>query len=222
MNDRELIRRVRRLGAGLKRAAKWQGASVEVVDADKDHFVYELLCFLTVALAATKTYTAIMTLRHNSKLRMSVPLFPRSPGLKKNFSLLILSQPDKTVAFELCPGIYITDKCGKPRALDINLLIGNSSEAPHYKELCAVWDAKYVSDAAKRLSDVAVGDFVINFEELGKPLPPQSWITSIADAAFQKSGVLTNGQRSTELDAMLQSRGVCETSNFPKKPATRP
>jgi hypothetical protein len=222
MSDRDLIRRVRELGDALQRASVWQGPRIEV-DGARDDFVYELLCYLTVALAAVGPFIAELILRYPRKTTGKLlPLFPKKPGYKKNFSYLVLKTPDGKVAFELCPGVWITDRHGKDRAPDINLLLPNGGDNPGYTDLRVVWDAKYVQDEAKLLADTAVSDFVFTFEELGSPEAPADWGNAIAVPAFRGSGLLTNGRPSTEPLETLRKRRVFETSRFPKNPATRP
>lgn len=220
MSDADLARRVRQLGSALRRAAQWQGSSIEV-DGAKDDFVYELLCYISAALAATGHFKPTLILRPHRRSKKMVPLFPKKPGCKRNFSLLLLSRSNK-IEFELCPGIFVEDRYGKRRAPDINLLCANAPEDPQHLHLCAMWDAKYVQDEGQRVADTAVSDFVVTFEELGGPTPPGTWSNVISVQAFRASGLITNGCESTERPAMLKQRKVCETSGFPKKPSTRP
>jgi hypothetical protein len=220
MSDADLVRRVRQLGSALRRAAQWQGSSIEV-DSTKDDFVYELLCYISAALAATGPFEPTLILRPHRRTKKMVPLFPKKPGCKRNFSLLLLSRSNK-IEFELCPGIFVEDRYGKRRAPDINLLCANAPEDPQHSHLCAIWDAKYVQDETQRVADTAVSDFVVTFEELGGPNRPVTWSNVISVQAFRASGLITNGCESTERPAMLKQRNVCETSGFPKKPSTRP
>ena len=221
MNDLDLVRRVHQLGNALKRAAQWQGSSIEV-DSAKDDFVYELLCYVSAALAAAIHFKTELILRPHPKSKKMVPLFPKKPGHKKNFSLLLLRRPDSKVEFELCPGIVVEDRHGKRRAPDINLLCANAPADPKHIHLCAMWDAKYVRDDSQRVADTAVSDFVVTFEELGGPTPPSNWSSVIGIQAFRASGIITNGCESTERVGMLKQRKICETHGFPKKPTTRP
>jgi hypothetical protein len=221
MSDRDLRRRVRELGDALKRAAQWQGSSI-AVDGNKDDFVYESLCYLSVGVAATSHFTLTLVLRPNPKSGQPIPLFPKKPGYKKNFSFLVLKGSDGQIAFELCPGIFVKDRHGKRRAPDINLLCASSEEQPGHADLRAIWDAKYVYDETKRLADTAVSDFVVTFEELGSPNAPAAWIAHMPIQAFRDSGLITNGCPSTEVPAMLALRKIRETSGFPKMPVTRP
>jgi hypothetical protein len=221
MSDQDLVRRVRKLGDALKRAAQWHGSSIEV-DGAKDDFVYELLCYICAALASTGYFKPTLVLRQHRKSKKMVPLFPKKPGCKKNFSLLLLSRPDAKSEFELCPGIFVVDRHGKRRAPDINLLCANAADEPSHQHLCAIWDAKYVRDATQRLADTAVSDFVVTFEELGSPAAPENWSKVIGMQAFLASGLITNGCPSTEKQAMLRQRKISETSGFPRNPSTRP
>lgn len=221
MSDSDLVRRVRELGESLARAARWQGSAIEV-DGAKDDFVYELLCYLTIAVATSSNFTVTLVLRQHPKLEQLAPLFPKKPGNKGNFSFLVLRETDGQIAFELCPGISIKDRYGKRRAPDISLLRANSGDDPAHVDLYGIWDAKYVQDEASRLADTAVSDFVFTFEELGSPVPPSKWTDHVTIQAFRGSGLLTNGCPSTEPPATLTQRKICETSGFPKKPNSRP
>jgi hypothetical protein len=221
MSDADLVRRVRELGSALRRAAQWQGSSIEV-DSAKDDFVYELLCYVSAALAATTHFNVTLVLRPHPKSKKLVSLFPRKPGCKKNFSLLLLKGLGDQIVFQLCPGIFVEDRHGKRRAPDINLLAADAAEDPAHLHLLAMWDAKHVRDQTQRLADTAVSDFVVTFEELGSPVPPGSWANAIGMQAFFASGLITNGCPSTERAAMLKQRKVSETSGFPEMPVTRP
>jgi hypothetical protein len=221
VSDRDLVRRVRKLGDALEKAAEWQGSLIEV-DGAKDYFVYELLCYASAALAATTHFKVTLVLRPHPKSKKLVSLFPRKPGCKKNFSLLLLKGSGDQIVFQLCPGIFVEDRHGKRRAPDINLLAADAAEDPAYLHLLAMWDAKHIRDQTQRLADTAVSDFVVTFEELGSPVPPGNWTNAIGTQAFFASGLITNGCPSTERPAMLKQRKVSETSGFPKKPLTRP
>lgn len=221
MSDRDLVRRVRQLADDLRRAAQWQGSSIEV-DGAKDDFVYELLCYVSAALGAAGHFRVTLILRPHPTSKKLVPLFPKKPGCKKNFSLVLLKNSGDQIEFELCPGIFVEDRHGKRRAPDISLLCANAAEDPSHVHLRAMWDAKYVQDETRRVADTAVSDFVVTFEELGSPAAPANWATVIGIKAFFASGLITNGCPSTERPAMLQQRKVSETSGFPKSPATRP
>jgi len=168
MSDADLVLRIRGLGDALKRAARWQGSPI-AVDGAKDDFVYELLCYFTVAVASANHFKVALTLRKHPTTGKLAPLFPKKPGRKKNFSFLALTEASGQPGFELCPGIFITDRHGKRRAPDINLLCAAAAIDPAHTDLCAIWDAKYVYDETKRLADTAVSDFVYTFEELGYP-----------------------------------------------------
>ena len=221
MSDRDLVRQIRALGESLERASRWQGSAIEV-DGAKDDFVYELLCYLTIAVATTSHFAVTLILRRHPKSKQLAPLFPKKPGNKGNFSFLVLREIDGQIAFELCPGILIKDRYGKRRAPDISLLCANSGDDPAHGDLQGIWDAKYVQKEASRLADTAVSDFVFTFEELGSPAPPSRWTHCVGIQAFRGSGLLTNGCHSTEPLATLTQRRIYETSGFPKKPTTRP
>jgi hypothetical protein len=178
MSDRDLVRRVRDIADTLERAAEWQGTSIEV-DGDKDDFVFELLCYASAALAATGHFKVTLIMRPHPRSKKLVPLFPRKPGLKKNFSLSLLKNSGSQIEFQLCPGIFVEDRHGKKRAPDFNLLGADAADDPSHLHLHAMWDAKYVRDESKRLADTAVTDFVVTFEELGSPTPPLNWTNII-------------------------------------------
>jgi hypothetical protein len=219
MSSRNLLRRLKSTSNALERAARWRGSRHEV-DAANDHYVYELLCYFSIALAAAQKFeTEIVAVKRFGKLGAH---WPRSHGHKSSFSYIRLNSRQAKPLFELCPGIEVLDLNEKPRSPDVNLLRAGGSATPGSKDLHAIWDAKYVYDPSKRLSDKDVGDFVYTYEELGAPKAPPSWTQLITNVEFKYSGLLTNGDFSTERDAALSKRGICETKNFPHSPQTRP
>jgi hypothetical protein len=221
MSSRELIRRVKSAAANLKRAAEWRG-SLTAFDADTDHYVYELFCYFSAALAAAEAFEVEIVAVKHPHTGKPAALWPRSPGNKPNFSHVRVNGEQAEPLFDLCPGIRIADRHGKPRAADINLLCAASPDAPTWRDLYAIWDAKYVYKGDKRLSDKDVADFAHTFEKLGAPSLPTSWTRAMAGAAFRYSGLLTNGDFSSEPDQALAEDGIYETCNFPRAPKTRP
>lgn len=218
-----MVAQLKRAAAELKKAAKWNGSSL-AVDANSDGYVYELLCYFHVALAAKHCF-GIQVAGYITKVpgKRVVARWPKSPGMKKNFSFLqLIDSHSKSIGFQLCPGIKITDKHGKKRAPDINLLSSNAPHQPTYKDLLACWDAKHRSNPLVRLSDAEVSDFIYTYQQLGQPAPPTSWSANLASSTYSKSGLFTNGDKSTELDKALSENGISETHNFPAKPVTRP
>jgi hypothetical protein len=227
LNSRELIRRTKAAATELARASKWR-SSLKEFDADEDHYVYELFCYFSAALAAAEAFEVDIVAVKHPRTGKRAALWPRGPGNKPNFSYIKLnrsvelngSEPEPL--FELCPGIRIVDRYGKARAADINLLRTASPDAPTWQDLYAIWDAKYVYKSDKRLSDEAVADFAYTFKKLGAPSAPSSWTRAVAGAAFRYSGLLTNGAFSTEPAQALREDGIYETSDFPRAPKTRP
>jgi hypothetical protein len=222
-DSRQMLRKLKAVAERLKNAAVWHDSG-EHVDVLKDHYVFELLVFFHAALAAKRKFD--VSLAGNVKPG-SPPLaiWPRKPGLKKNFSYLQICETHEGVTrlvFQLCPGIKIADRHGKARSPDVNLLLASATDDPKYDDMCACWEAKFVANAQNRLSDSDVGDFVHTFQQLANPTPPETWERAIGEAAFRISGILTNGQTSTELDAALAENGITETSTFPSNSKTRP
>jgi hypothetical protein len=219
MSSRDLLRRLKFAAKELERAARWRGSRREV-DAANDPYVYELLCYFSIVLAAAQKFeTEIVAVKRFGKLGA---YWPRSHGHKASFSYIRLNSRQAQPLFELCPGIEILDLNDKARSPDVNLLRAGGSATPAAKDLHAIWDAKYTYDLNKRLSDKDVADFAYTYEELGAPKAPSSWAQAVTNAEFKHSGLLTNGDFSTERDAALSKRGICETKNFPHSPQTRP
>lgn len=224
MKSRELSKRLIEIAAELKRAATWNGSGL-AVDATGDPFLYELLCYFHVALKASENYTVRVDGRTGtSKGGKLAALWPKKPGLKRNFSYLRLT-PKSNVpqpSFQLCPGIKIEDRHQKQRAPDINLMRGDTPSTPTYTHLLLCWDAKYTGRAGSRLADDAVSDFIFTVWQLGNPVPDPSWLSKVSAPECQKCGLLTNALGSTERDATLQAHNVSETREFPTNPSTRP
>lgn len=222
MSDAKRIARdLRAAAARLKRAAVWKGSGL-AVDAKNDSYVFELLCYFNVALAAKQNFAISVDGKTKSgKDGKLAALWPKSPGLKENFSFLRLKS-SAGVEYQLCPGIKIKDKHGKLRAPDVNLLGGSANSHPSCPDLLACWDAKYSEYTTSPLSDQAVSDFIYTYQQLGKPTPPSNWRTLVSGEPYQRSGVLTNAQPSSEPDGALAENGLAETSGFPHSPQTRP
>lgn len=218
-----MVAKLKAAAAELKKAAKWNGSRL-AVDANSDNYVYELLCYFHVALAAKDCFDIqVAGYIVNGPRKKRVATWPKSPGMKQNFSFLQLTEAHtQNASFQLCPGIKVTDKNGKKRAPDINLLSGNAPDQPTHQNLLACWDAKHRSNPLVRLSDTDVSDFVYTYQQLGQPTPPASWTANLANPTYSKSGLFTNGNESTELDKALDEYGISETNNFPAKPVTRP
>jgi len=222
MDSLELIRRVRKATKALRRASSWNG-SWQKVDAESDDFVYEHLCYLKATLMAEPSFRLKVVTRPHRTTGKPTALWPRKPGKKSTFSYFLLSsRVNNANVFQLCPGIRIGDKDGKYRAPDINLLKGNCSDSPSHSDLLGIWDAKYLSKKGASLPDTQVSDFVFTFEQLGSPNPPSAWCAAVGAPVFQGSGLITNGEFSTERNATLAQRQVRETKTYPDNPETRP
>ncbi len=228
-----LVGQLKAIAVELKKAAVWNGTSL-AVDAATDDFLFELYCYFQMAIWQKKKYVIRVAGNVTPPKKAKKQAFnsgkanlkdeahwPKKPALKTNFSYLSLKLKNGSEAYQLCPGIRVTDKHGKDRAPDINLLVSNASDTPTYSDLCGCWDAKYTSKSNRPLPDIAVSDFIYTFQELGSPMPPTGW-TKSAELPGKKSGLLTNGSMSSEKDMALKSHQISETNNFPKAPHTRP
>ena len=207
----------------LRPAAVWQGSG-KPVDAAKDDYVFELLCFFHIAMAAQTRFR--VAVRGKVELgKVPIARWPKKPGLKANFSYLDLRSREESTAeisYQLCPGIEIADRFGKARSPDANLLRGLAGPNPNHQDLHACWDAKFILNSAARVSDVAIADFAYTYGVLGSPTAPSAWTTAVELPVFRHSGVMTNGKESTEPSDALLSAGIQETANFPHAPLTRP
>lgn len=222
MTTKTTIAKLQAVAKQLKKAAKWNGSLVGV-DAKTDDYVFELLCLYDIALAKGLLKATIVARADPDKPTSKIARWPKKPGEMKNFSYFKLEDPKlNNLVFRLCPGINVTDKHGKNRAQDINLLKAGTSELPKHTELLGCWDAKYVSDPLKRMSDVAVADFIYTFRSLGSPTTSDLWKSTVTIARYKKSGLITNGENSTEPDSALVDEGIFETKKFPDAAATRP
>jgi hypothetical protein len=223
-DSKELVRRLRKVAENLRKAAVWNGSGL-AVDATKDDYLYELLCYFQLAvLSASKFNVRIAGAVGTSKAGVSFAKWPKKSGYKTNFSYLSIEQAaGKAEIFQLCPGIRIRDIHGKNRAPDIILLSAGAPGRPTFQHVLACWDAKYTSRPESRLPDTAVSDFIFTFIQLGKPIPPPTWVGALGTPFCQKSGLLTNGDESTEFSSTLSAHGVSETHHYPfGKSITRP
>jgi hypothetical protein len=223
-DSKTLLEQLTEVSEKLKVASTWR-RSRKHVDAADDNYVYEILCLFLIADAAGSSFRLTVAGKFASGPGV-VALWPRSPGLKKNFSFFEMRGKGVEVTgnllFQLCPGVKINDRHGKDRAPDANLLQGSATDNPSWKDLLACWDAKFVLDPVSRLADSQVSDFIHTHQQLGAPTAPPSWVHAIAGPAFRCSGLLTNGRPSTEREEALSENGVQETSGFPNRPTTRP
>jgi hypothetical protein len=222
-NARAVVRALHDAAEQLAKAAVWNGSRLEV-DAHKDNYVFELLCYFTLGLAARSSYALRLEGTTTTRRGKRKARWPKSPGLKANFAYLRLTPSSRSAAggFQLCPGIEIKDKYSKARAPDINLLRENTTKSPTYRDLLGCWDAKYSARPSAPLRDEAVADFIYTHQQLGSPVPPSEWTAAVKKREYLRSGVLTNAQCSSEPNGALASNNVTETSNFPQAPSTRP
>lgn len=223
-DSKTLLEQLTEVSERLKVASTWR-RSRKHVDAKDDDYVYEILCLFLIAAAAGSSFRLTVSGKFASGPGV-VALWPRSPGLKKNFSLFEVHGKGVEMTgnslFQLCPGVKINDRHGKDRAPDANLLQGSATDTPSWRDLLACWDAKFVLDAVSRLADTQVSDFIHTHQQLGAPTAPKAWVHALDEAAFRCSGLLTNGRPSTEPDEALSENGIQETSGFPRRPTTRP
>ena len=219
---RELAASLKEVAARLKTAAVWNGTGL-AVDAKTDDYVYELLCYFKAATAAMAGFRLeIAGYVGKAKSGKIQARWPKSPGLKANFSYIRLLNGQQE-RFQLCPGIRIADIHGKDRAPDISLQTAGAPAGPTHSHLVGVWDAKYTAAKGSRVPDVAVADFAYTFHQLGCPAPPSTWLNVVPHNEWRCSGVLTNGKASTEPTAALAASGVAETCEYPSAAAsTRP
>ena len=222
-NPKSLVRALREVAEKLGKAAVWNGSGL-AVDAKRDNYVFELLCYFTLGVIAADAGYALQIEGTTAGWRGKVVArWPKGPGFKKKFSYLKLtSLSGSGPGFQLCPGIEIVDKHGKARAPDINLLNENASMTPGYADLLGCWDAKYSTHASSPLRDEAVADFIHTHQQLGSPIPPPWWVAVVKKPPYLRSGILTNAQPSSERNGALAENSITETSNFPWSPATRP
>ena len=221
----DLVRNLKQAAAKLKTAAVWNGTGL-AVDAKRDDYIYELLCYFRAADAAgsgfgLKIAGATATTRNGRRAAK----WPKKPGKKANFSYISLRdfKSGSHEQFQLCPGVKVTDIHGKARAPDISLLLAGAPAEPTCSHVAGVWDAKYTASEDARVPDVAVADFVYTFHQLGSPKPPPTWLGVVSNKEWRCSGVLTNGKESTEPTAALMASGISETSEYPSGAvATRP
>jgi hypothetical protein len=229
-SSKELIKRLQTVSEALRRAAKWKGSGLAVdLGSAEGNFLFELHCFFSCAVDASQSFSLSVggnTIRVGRGLKAR---WPRGPGLKVNFSYFILRNAVSGVSvFQLCPGVNVTDKFGKERSPDISLQKPGAGSNPTFNDLHSLWDAKYTIRPTRPLSDVAVSDFIYTVEAFGRPSPPAVWkagvknLSNTSGRPWTRSGLITNGQHSTEPILALQHFGVGETWGFPDAPCHRP
>jgi hypothetical protein len=217
--SRALVRSLQQVAAKLRTAAVWNGTRL-AVDAARDDFLYELCCYFRAALEAAPSFTLkVAGATGTTKRGKPAAKWPKKPGKKQNFSYLSLLDGSRE-RFQLCPGIKITDVHGKNRAPDVILLDRGAPSAPTFAHVLAIWDAKYTSSPASRLPDTEVSDFIFTFQQLGTPKMSLEWSQAMNTAEWRSSGLLTNGEPSTEPSAVLVAHGVSETCRYPDGPST--
>ena len=223
MTDTRILKRLHAAATQLRKAARWKGSSIGV-DATTDSYVFELLCFFDVALASGGLTPTIVARTDRRKGRQPIAKWPKSPAEMSNYSYLLLT--DKTtgdLVYRLCPGIKIEDTDGKKRAPDVNLLVAGTSEKPVHTDLVLSWDAKFVTDPAGAMSDVGVADFIYTLNHCLQPSGSRvRWLAETTEKRYRASGLVTNGDMSSERDAALKRAGIFETARFPLNPSTRP
>jgi hypothetical protein len=221
MKQHAIIEQVKTVSQKLRRACRWAGSMADV-DADEDDFLYEILCYLTLAKESLAAHELILVARPLSSKVKPVARWPRKPGKKQNFSYLKLHDASiGTHIYDLCPGIRIVDREHKERSPDVSLTVPTGDTTPEYHHVRGVWDAKFRLNAAHRIDDTEVSDFVFTFWQFGKPSVPVSFQATVP-AEFRRAGLLSNGVDSTERDETLIAWEIQETTNYPLLPKTRP
>ncbi|MBY0264963.1 MAG: hypothetical protein K2W84_01035 [Burkholderiales bacterium] len=232
MSKKEMLRGIKAYADALARAGRWGGQSARPVNLKNDYYVYELLCFFKIASEVKSKFIVELSGNYEKKIggvrggggsiEMHA-LWPMGPANKSNFSFFCLTEKsDQNFIYQLCPGTNVEDMHGKLRAPDISLQKGDAPMNPTFNDVIACWDAKHSIHVGNTLPDTAVSDFAYTVAQFGKPVPPAKWTSLVKLPALRCSGLLTNGEWSTEPDAALAAAGIAETKNFPDEPLTRP
>lgn len=176
-------------------------------------FLFEMVVLHALVVELKARGWTVEAVPRNGKHR-----FPRGPALKANHSWIRLER-DGT-KWQLVHGTQIRDRFGKPRAPDLSLQKGDAPLDPEAKHVVAIWDAKLrgESEAAQGAS-ISDGEFrsflsVLYWLNVPEPGDPAEAPLASFPPAFEVRGLITNGKRPTEPDALFLHEGVGVTEHF--------
>lgn len=209
--DELLLDAARGLASALKKASCWP-TSRKVFDLENDG-LYELYCLLRAVRVLRMGAAYALTYYPGSGPTMHS--FPRAPARKAGRPRFeIRDRKGGGLLWQLCYGTAIRDRHGHDRHPDISFQNGTASDEPTHNDIVMMWDAKYRTDRADRISEQDVATFYMWVDSLGLNARAVPNI-DLAELEYLLGNTLvTNGNPSTEKDDLLRSRNMRECWNF--------
>ena len=220
MTNKELIERLQRASKALTRATTWEGSITRMRGAELQ-YLFEFACYLHLLRQFKQNYSLGLVKR--TKAGSKIACWPKAPSDKAQWSYFTLKPRSGTgKSWQLCAGTGIEDIHGQERHPDISLQTAEASDTPCHHEVTAIWDAKFRKKPTSRMSSGDVASFIMFMRQLEiakKPVPAPLAFAKKGSAASglkmaSASGLITNGEYSTEPTPMLVAEAVQETASY--------
>jgi hypothetical protein len=212
--DIALINSVQVSAQAMGVAASWSsGTPVNV----KDDFLYELYLLFRLIDALNANYDVEYIPGAGAKAHE----FPKKPADKAGKPRFhVKDRTSQTVLFQLCAGTKAADRNGDERGLDLSIQTAASSDAPKAVDVLQIFDAKYRTDNAARITHPEFSAFAHWVELFDLRGMPNAGLMFGALNDLNANCLVTNGDPSTELDVECTRVSVREVSDFhPHTPA---
>lgn len=187
---------------------------------DKEYFLFELkVLFSLLEHLASHGWEISATNKQMDKITL-----PRSPGHKGNFTYFCITNKETGGQWQVVHGTQIRDPFDEERAPDISLQRSGASTSPTFKDVVAIWDAKFRGHGDKKADDKKADDnmndaeyrsFVWVRDKLKIPRPHSSTDPLVGwPPAYEVSALITNGDGPTENERVLLEDAVSVTCWF--------
>lgn len=220
MTHKVLLDKLRKASKGLTKATTWENSLTRMHGANLQ-YIFEFICYLHLLKQFKANYS--LSLVKRARAGSMIACWPKAPSNKAQWSYFNLKpRSGKGQSWQLCAGTGIEDIHGHERHPDISLQKMTAHDTPCYSDVAAIWDAKFRTKPASRMSSGDVASFILFMRQLrisSTPLPTplaharKASVTPNTGIAAN-SGLITNGDHSTEPATMLTAEGIQETANY--------
>lgn len=207
-NDKDLIKQVQSSASALGVAAQW--ASGKPVKVAND-FLYEMYLLFKAVEALMANYDV----KYIPGVGKKIHAFPRNPAPKAGWPKFhVMEAATNTLIVQICAGTKARDINGHERGIDLSIQKGNASDDPNAADVLQIFDAKYRSKHAGRITHHEFSEFtrwIELFMLRGAATPGLNWGLL---AELDGNCLITNGQFSTELSTECTRVTLREIERF--------
>ncbi|MBN1367029.1 MAG: hypothetical protein JW967_03795 [Dehalococcoidales bacterium] len=207
--DKALINQVKIAALSLRRASIWVSSKIPLNVTD--NFIFELYVLFRLILDLQSAYNV----KYIPGSGVKKNNFAKNPAEKQGRPKFeIYEKPFRRLLWQICSGTEIVDKFGDSRAPDISFQTANSPDTPTYQDIEIIWDAKYKKTFRRKITHAEFSTFMhfINALNLRNKVKPN---INLADLRYLVDNCLvTNGEKSTELDVSCADSGLKEVTSF--------